>query len=72
MDSSLITTLASSPVIDNLFNFPWGRMLLIGFILYLILCFYAWIFADRILFPAPQAPGYDKDESVFFLQTQKG
>ena len=72
MDISNISSLASSSIIDDFIRFPWGRMALLGFILYLILCFYAWIFADRILFPAPKQPGYDKDESVFFIETKSG
>jgi alpha-beta hydrolase superfamily lysophospholipase len=72
MDFSIITTLASSTLIDNLLYFPWGRMALIGFVIYLFLCFYAWIFADRILFPVPKQPDYEKDETVFFIATNKG
>ena len=72
MDSTLITTLATTSIIDNLHSFPWARMILIGFVIYLILCLYAWIFADRILFPAPKNPGYEGDESVFFLETRNG
>ena len=72
MDHTTIYTLASTSIIDNLINFPWGRMAIIGLVLYLILLFYAWIFADRILFPAPKNPGYVQDEEVFFLETEKG
>ena len=72
MDHTTIYTLASTSIIDDLINFPWGRMAIIGLVLYLILLFYAWIFADRILFPAPKNPGYVQDEEVFFLETEKG
>ena len=72
MDHTTIYTLASTSIIDDLINFPWGRMAIIGLVLYLILLFYAWIFADRILFPAPKNPGYVQDEDVFFLETEKG
>ena len=47
-------------------------MFLIGCLIYVILCVYAWIFADRILFPAPKGPSYEKDENVFFLETKRG
>ena len=72
MDISNICTLASTTLLDDLLYFPWGRMALIGLILYLILCFYAWIFADRILFPAPGQPGYENDESVLLLESANG
>ena len=72
MDHTTIYTLASTSIIDDLINFPWGRMAIIGLVLYLILLFYAWVFADRILFPAPKNPGYVQDEEVFFLETEKG
>ena len=72
MDTLNICTLASTSILDELMHFPWGRMLLIGFSLYLILCFYGWIFADRILFPAPKQPAYQLDNTVFFLESAKG
>ena len=69
MDILHTLTLASTSIIDDIIHFPWGRMFLIGCLIYVILCIYAWIFADRILFPAPKNPGYNNDESVFFLKT---
>ena len=72
MDHTTIYTLASTSIIDDIINFPWGRMAIIGLVLYLILLFYAWVFADRILFPAPKNPAYDQDEEVFFLETEEG
>lgn len=72
MDFFHICTLASTSILDELIRFPWGRMVLIGIFLYLILCFYGWIFADRILFPAPRQPGYDIDDTVFFLESAQG
>jgi alpha-beta hydrolase superfamily lysophospholipase len=67
-----IITLASSTFVDQILYFPWGRMALIGLFIYLVLSFYAWLFADRILFPAPKEPGYRMDESVFFVECQDG
>lgn len=67
-----ICTLASTSIIEEIFRFPWARMALIGLTIYLFLCFYAWLFADRILFPAPQQPGYEVDESIFFLESTSG
>ncbi len=72
MEISNICILASTSILDELIRFPWGRMALIGLVIYLFLCFYAWIFADRILFPAPKQPGYQVDENVFFLTTPDG
>ena len=72
MDIIFTCTLASTSIIDSLIHFPWGRMFLIGCLIYVILCVYAWIFADRILFPAPKGPSYEKDENVFFLETKRG
>jgi alpha-beta hydrolase superfamily lysophospholipase len=72
MDILNITILASSSIIDQITGFPWGRMGIILLIIYLILCLYAWFFADYLIFPAPRKPGYDKDDSVFYLDTASG
>ncbi len=72
MDFLDIYAFASTTMLDELFRFPWAKMALIAGVLYLLLCFYAWIFADRILFPAPKEPSYETDAGVFFLESTHG
>ena len=72
MDSLTFLTLASSSFVEDLIRFPWGRMAFLLFVLYLFLCLYAWLFADRILFPAPRTPSYAKDDSLLFLPISGG
>jgi len=47
-------------------------MFILFLVIYLIVCLYAWFFADRILFPAPGAPSYEKTDSLFFLPLAGG
>ena len=72
MDIFNICTLATTSILEELIRFPWGRMALIGLFIYLMLCVYAWIFADRILFPAPRQPSYEIDQDIFFLESANG
>ncbi|NDH00808.1 MAG: hypothetical protein EBY43_06990 [Opitutae bacterium] len=69
MDIANITILASSSIVDDIVNFPWGRMAIMGFIIYLFLLLFAWIFADSLIFPAPKKPGYTKEDDIFFLKS---
>ncbi len=69
MDISNITILASSSIVDDIINFPWGRMAIIACMIYLFLVLFAWLFADSLIFPAPRKPGYSKEDDIFFLKS---
>ena len=49
-------------MINEIMNLPWGRLFLMMLSIYCLFCFLAWIYADRILFPAPETPGYSDDD----------
>ncbi len=57
---------------DLLLRFPWGRLALFALAFYLILCIYAWCFADRILFPAPRGTTKEPVDGVFFISDSDG
>jgi fermentation-respiration switch protein FrsA (DUF1100 family) len=68
----IFQTLATTSIIDELIAIPWGKLAIILFSIYIMLGVYAWLFADYILFPAPQKPSYTMDGDAFFLKSKMG
>ena len=61
-----------SSIIEAVVAFPWIRMAIIFGFFYLLLCAWGLLFADKILFPAPSSPTYEKDEQILLLNTTSG
>lgn len=59
-------------MISEFINLPWPRIALLFGVFYLLFMFFAWIYADRILFPFPEPKTYKKDDIDFFVLTKSG
>ena len=59
-------------MINEFLNLPWPRILLLFGFFYLLLLLFAWVYADRILFPAPQSASYTKEEVDFYVPISNG
>ncbi len=53
-------------------NLPWSRIILLFVFFYLLLLLFAWIQADRILFPFPEPASYTKEDVDFFITSDNG
>ena len=54
-------------MINEFLNLPWPRIVLLFGFFYLLLLLFAWVYADRILFPAPPSANYTKEEVDFYV-----
>lgn len=70
MSSSIRWVLIAMPDIQQITQIPWGRILILFFIVYLIFCMLAAFYADRILFPYPSPPTCKEEDVDFYLTTQ--
>lgn len=57
---------------DEFMNLPWGRLAILLVCIYLLLCAFVWLFADKVLFPVPLSPSYEEEFSNLKLETPKG
>ena len=57
---------------DEFMNIPWARFAFLFFCIYLIFCGLAWLFADRMLFPAPRPASYNAGFSTLVLELEAG
>lgn len=60
------------PDIQQIMQIPWGRLFLLFFCIYLLLCAFAFVYADKILFPAPHPSSCRDDQVDFYLTTDMG
>ena len=65
-------SMSLSSIVEAVVAFPWIRMGVIFGFFYLVLCVWGLLFADKLLFPAPSSPTYEKDENIAFLSTPSG
>ncbi len=54
-------------MINEFLNLPWPRIVLLFCLFYLLLVLIAWVYADRILFPAPEPATYTKEKIDFYV-----
>ena len=59
-------------VIHEILNLPWPRIALLFLFFYMLMVFFAWIYADHILFPYPNPPTYEEKEVDFYVTTESG
>ena len=59
-------------VINEILNLPWPRIALLFLFFYLLMVFFAWIYADHILFPSPNPPTYEEKDVDFYVTTESG
>ena len=72
MELVIMGSMSQSSIVEAVIAFPWFRMGLIFGFFYLVLCVWGLLFADKLLFPAPSSPTYEKDENIHFLATPSG
>ena len=72
MELVIMGSISLSSIVEAVVAFPWIRMGVIFGFFYLVLCVWGLLFADKLLFPAPSNPTYEKDENIGFLTTPGG
>jgi len=60
------------PDLQPLIQLPWGRLALLFLCIYMFFCALAFLYADKILFPAPTPPVCLEEEVDFFVSTESG
>ena len=61
------------PDLQPLIQLPWGRLALLFLCIYMLFCALAFLYADKILFPAPTPPACLEEEvDFFFVSTESG
>ena len=72
MELVIMGSINLSSIVEAVVAFPWIRMAIIfGFSMWFYVCV-GLLFADKLLFPAPSSPTYEKDENIGFLNTTSG
>ncbi|HAW97004.1 MAG TPA: hypothetical protein DCX67_00565 [Opitutae bacterium] len=60
------------PDLQPLIQLPWGRLALLFLCIYIFFVALAFLYADKILFPAPTPPACLEKEVDFFVSTESG
>ncbi len=59
-------------MLQEFISLPWARIFLLFLLFYFLLVVFAWVYADRILFPHPSDPTYSSSEVDFYALTEDG